>query len=70
MQKTTRRQAGHRNIPLGFPMRLLGFPQAPDRTQSVRSNTPDGVAFLLPAVADVQEVRGAFHAVRTVPEAT
>ena len=44
-------QAGHRNIVFDIPMRLLGFPQAPDRAQSARSNTPDGVAFSLPLVA-------------------
>ena len=33
-------QAGHRNIVFDIPMQLLGFPQTPDRTQSVRSNTP------------------------------
>ena len=27
-----------------FPIRSLGFPQAPDWPQSVQSNTPDGVA--------------------------
>ncbi len=33
------------NILLDISIRLLGFPQAPDRAQSARSNTPDGVAF-------------------------
>ena len=44
-------QAGHRNILLDIPIRLLGFPQAPDRAQSARSNTPCGVAFPLLLVA-------------------
>lgn len=34
-----------------FPIRPLGSPQAPDWPLCVQSNTPDGVAFPLPAVA-------------------
>ena len=44
-------QAMTSNILLDIAGRLLGFPQAPDRTLCVRSNTPYGVAFSLPLVA-------------------
>ena len=61
------------DILLDIAGRLLGFPQAPDYPLCVQSNTPDGVALSLPAVAgsctSAQEVQSVFHAVRAAPKA-
>ena len=46
--------------------RLLGVPQTPDRALCVRSNTPDGVAFVAPIGRSFLHIRAgspsAFHA--------
>ena len=53
----------HRDILLAIPMRLLGFPQSPDWTLCVQSNTPAAWLLSLPLVApsctSAQEKRGA-----------
>ena len=58
----SRLQAMTLDIVFDIQGRLLGVPQTPDRALCVRSNTPDGVALPLPAVApsctSAQEIRG------------
>ena len=61
------------DIVFDIQSRLLGTPQAPDRPLRVRSNTPDGVALPLPAVApsctSAQEIWDAYAPIRSAPGA-